>query len=105
MAELLIGPLLRYVSETEATVWVALAFAVVVVAVGAFVASRPKLDPNLVVGVLILGAVVVIGIGIASAAVGTRDCEHHGSEEEGEHSDEDASAPLPAGPTTVEVAP
>ena len=91
--------------SAEATVWVALAFAVVVVAVGAFVASRPKLDPNLVVGVLILGAVVVIGIGIASAAVGTRDFEHHGSEEEGEHSDEDASAPLPAGPTTVEVAP
>lgn len=90
--------------SAEATVWVALALAVVVVAGGALVASRPTISPNVVVGLLVVGAVVVIGIGIASAAVGTRDFEQHGSEDGGEHSDEGASAPLPAGPVTVEVA-
>ena len=68
--------------SAAASVWVALAAAVVVVALGFLVASRPRLSPNLVVGLLVAGAVLIIGIGVASAVAGTREFEHH--EEEGE---------------------
>lgn len=91
--------------SAESTVWAALAFAVVVAGTGAIVAARPKISPNVIVGVLVLGAVAVIGVGIASAAVGTRDFEHHGSDEgDGQHADEGALALVPSATVTVEEA-
>lgn len=90
--------------SAEATVWVALAIAVVVVAGGFLVASRPAISPNVVVALLLAGAVVIIGIGIAGGVAGTRDIEHHGTEEEGEHGEEGALGPRSAGSVTVEVA-
>jgi hypothetical protein len=89
--------------SAEASVWVALAAAVLVVAVGFWVASRPRLSPNLIVGLLAAGAVLVIGIGVVSAVAGAREFEHH--EEEGEPAGEaEHSVLVPAGVAAVEVA-
>ncbi|HKY66383.1 MAG TPA: hypothetical protein VJM49_08445 [Acidimicrobiales bacterium] len=90
--------------SAEATVWVALAAAVVVVGAGFLVAARPKISSNVLVGLVALGAIAVIAIGIVSGVAGTREFEHHGDEEEGEHADEGALAPAPAAAVTVEVA-
>ena len=90
--------------SSEVTVWVALAAAVVVVAAGFLVASRPKISSNVLVGIVAVGAVAVLAIGIVSGVAGPRDFEHHDEEEEGEHSDEGAVAPVPLAPVTVEVA-
>jgi|SoiMethySBSTD1v2_1073268.scaffolds.fasta_scaffold00705_3 hypothetical protein len=90
--------------SSEVTVWVALAAAVVVVAAGFLVASRPHISSNVVVGIVAAGAVAVLAIGIVSGVAGTRDFEKHGEEEEGEHGGDGALAPVPAAPVTVEVA-
>jgi hypothetical protein len=82
-------------------VWVALAAAVVVVAGGFLVAARPKISPNVVVGLLVVGALIVIGLGIAGGVAGPREFHEH--EDEGEHGAEGA-LPAPAVPVTVEVA-
>jgi hypothetical protein len=68
--------------SADAAVWVALAAAVVVIAGGFLVAARPKISPNVVVGLLVVGALIVIGIGIAGGVAGPREFHEH--EEEGE---------------------
>jgi hypothetical protein len=89
--------------SADAAVWVALAAAVVVVAGGFLVAARPKISPNVVVGLLVVGALIVIGIGIAGGVAGPREFHEH--EEEGEDGGEGEGAlPAPAAPVTVEVA-
>jgi hypothetical protein len=89
--------------SADAAVWVALVAAVVVVGAGFLVASRPRISSNVVVGLLVLGAVVVIGIGIAGAVAGPREFHEH-EEEGGEHGAEGEGAlPAPAAPVTVEV--
>ncbi|HEX5367614.1 MAG TPA: hypothetical protein VFW63_13235 [Acidimicrobiales bacterium] len=88
--------------SSEATVWVALAIGVVVVAGGFLVAARPRISPNVVVGLVVAGAVVAIGVGIAAGVAGTRDFEEHGDEGGGA---EGALAPtaVTSGPAVVEV--
>jgi hypothetical protein len=89
--------------SSEAAVWVALVAGVVVIALGFLVASRPKISPNVVVGLLVAGALVVIGVGIAGGVAGPREFEEH--EEEGEHGSEGEGAlPAPGIPVTVEAA-
>ena len=89
--------------SADAAVWVALAAAVVVVGGGFIVASRPKISSNVVVGLLVVGALVVIGLGIAGGVAGPREFHEH--EEEGEHGSEGEGAlPTPAARITVEVA-
>jgi hypothetical protein len=77
---------------------------VVVVAGGFIVAARPTVSPNVVVGLLVAAAVLVIGIGVAGAVAGTREFHEH--EEEGEHGveAEGALAVGGAAPLIVEVA-
>lgn len=87
--------------SAEAAVWVALVAAVVVVGGGFVVAARPSISPNLVVALLVVGALVVIGIGVAGAVAGPREFHH---EEEGEHGTEGDGAREVAGPVVVEVA-
>jgi hypothetical protein len=89
--------------SAEATVWVALAAGVVVVAAGFLVAARPRISPNVVVALVALAAVAVIAIGIVGGVAGTREFEPHGEEEEGGHAEEGALAPASAA-VTVEVA-
>jgi hypothetical protein len=87
--------------SSEAAVWVALAAAVVVVGGGFLVASRPKISSNVLLGLLVAGALVVIGIGVAGGVAGTREFHEH--EEEGDHGAEGAVGPTTA-PVIVEVA-
>ena len=87
--------------SAEAAVWVALVASVVIVGVGFFVASRPRISSNVVVGLLVVGALVVIGVGVAGGVAGTREFHEH----EGEHDTEDEGALAPAGAAVlVEVA-
>ncbi|HET6953177.1 MAG TPA: hypothetical protein VFI47_22535 [Acidimicrobiales bacterium] len=83
--------------SADATVWVGIAVTAVIVVVGFLLASRPRISRNVVVALLLAGAVAVVGLGVAGAVAGTRDIEHH--EEEG-GSDEGALAT----PDAVEVA-
>jgi hypothetical protein len=87
--------------SAEAAVWVALAASVVIVGAGFFIASRPRISSNVVVGLLVVGALVVIGIGVAGGVAGTREFHEH----EGEHDAEGEGALAPAGAAVfVEVA-
>lgn len=83
--------------SSEAAVWVGVALAAVIVVVGFFVASRPRLSPNLIVGGVLVAALVVIGLGIAGAVAGEREFHHVG--DEGEAHEE--GAPAPALPVVV----
>jgi hypothetical protein len=88
--------------SAEAAVWVAMVFALVIVVAGFFVASRPRISSNVVVGLLLVGAVVAIGLGVASGIAGKREFHEHGTEEEGHEGEEGALGA--AGPVVVEVA-
>jgi hypothetical protein len=72
----------------------------VIVAAGFLIAARPHISSNVIVGLLIVGAVAAIGVGVAGAVAGARDVEEH-EEEGGNH--EGALPPL-AVPAAVEVA-
>jgi hypothetical protein len=95
--------------SAEAAVWVALAVGVIVVAGGFVLASRPRISPNVIVGLLVVAAIAVIGIGVAGAVAGTREFHPHEEEEP----EEGALAPIgtagatasPLVVTTVEVTP
>jgi hypothetical protein len=50
----------------------------VVIVIGALLATRPKLSPNLVAGVLVVAALGVVTTGVVSAARGERKIEHEG---------------------------
>jgi multidrug transporter EmrE-like cation transporter len=85
--------------SAESAVWVALAIAVVVVVGGFLVAARPRISSNVVVGLLVVAAVVILGFGIAAGVNGTRTFEEHEGEAE-----EGAPAPSLGPPVVVEVA-
>jgi hypothetical protein len=80
-----ISRLLLTSSELGA-VGVATALGVVILAVGVLFATRPRLSPNVIAGVLALCAVGVVAAGVASAARGERIIEHH-EEDHGEEGD------------------
>lgn len=63
--------------------------ATIVLVLGFVFSSRPRISPSLVAAVAVVGALAVIGGGVASAIVGPREIEHHDTEEHG-------SAPVPA---------
>jgi hypothetical protein len=83
---------------------IATVLGVVILVVGALIATRPRLSPNLVAGLLLLCALGVVVGGVASAARGERVIEHH----EEEHEEEGGNEPfVPAGTnaaTTTTVA-
>jgi hypothetical protein len=87
--------------SAEAAVWVALAIGVVVIGAGFAVASRPRISSNVVVGLLVVAALVVIGVGVAGGVNGTREFHEH---EEEEGPEEGALAPSTTAPVVVEVA-
>ncbi|MFP4512345.1 MAG: hypothetical protein ACLFRV_05280 [Acidimicrobiales bacterium] len=65
------------------------ASAVVILAVAAFVATRPSLDRSLVTGALLVGGLLLIGGGIAGLAAGEREFHDLGSEGENGHVETD----------------
>jgi len=89
-AALLIGVLVVSVSrvflalDRNATSAIAIAIGAMILATAFLVAYRPKLSKNAVALLLVIGALIAIGAGIAAAATGSREFEPHG-EGEGEH--------------------
>ena len=64
----------------------------------AVLATRPKINPSVVSGILLAGGLAVLVAGVVGAGAGERDFEEHGdehSEETGGHSDEPASDDVP----------
>lgn len=84
--------------SAEATVWVAAALSAVILLLVALVASRPKISRNLIVGLVLGAAVVVIGLGVAAVVAGER--EFHPAVEEDSGS---ALAGTPTAGATIEV--
>jgi len=69
-------------SSELGAVWVATGLGVLILAVGALIATRPRLSSNVVAGLLALCAVGIVAAGVASAARGERVIEHHEVHEE-----------------------
>jgi hypothetical protein len=88
--------------SADAAVWVALVLGVLIVGGGFVIASRPRISSNVVVGLLVVVAVVVIGLGVAGGVNGTREFHEHEEPEEG--SEEGALVARPEAPVVVEVA-
>jgi hypothetical protein len=59
--------------SADDAVWVGISIAVAIIGVGFFFASRPRISANVIVGVLLVAALVVIGLGIAGAVSGERE--------------------------------
>lgn len=74
------------ISELSA-VWVAAGFATAILVLGAVLAARPQISSNMVVGLLLVAAVVVISLGVVGAVSGEREFHPFGTEpsEEREH--------------------
>jgi hypothetical protein len=91
------------VSEHGA-VWAAGVLATLILVVGAVFAARPRLSSNVVVGMLLIAAVAVLGLGIAGGVAGEREFHKIGEEEE--HGEEGARpAPLNLSLDTLDVLP
>jgi hypothetical protein len=65
-----------------ATSIIAVVVAALILGVGFLLAYRPHLPKDAVAALVVLGALVVIAAGIASAAAGSREFEHHEDEEQ-----------------------
>ncbi|HEX8802771.1 MAG TPA: hypothetical protein VF743_01220 [Acidimicrobiales bacterium] len=89
--------------SSEAAVWVATGIAVLVLAVGVLIASRPKLGANVIVGALFVAAVAVIGFGVAAGVAGEREFHEHEPGGEGEGGSGSEGALAPAARTAVAV--
>jgi hypothetical protein len=68
------------------TAVVAIVIGAVILGIAFFVAYRPNLSRDAIAAMVVVGAIAVLVAGIAAAANGTREIEHHGEEthEEGE---------------------
>ncbi len=85
---------------------VATVLGVVILGIGALIAAKPKLSPNLVAGILAVSAVGIVAAGVLSAARGERVIEHHEEEHseaegEGEGGGTGIEANIPAGTNSV----
>ena len=66
--------------SADDAVWVGIGIATLIIVLGFFFASRPRISVNVIVGVLLLAAVVVIGLGIGGAVSGEREFHEPGAE-------------------------
>jgi hypothetical protein len=82
-AVLAISRVLLTTSQMGAVV-AAVVLGAAIFAVGVLFATRPKLSPNLIAGVLVVAALGIVTAGVVSAARGERTIEHHEEEEEPE---------------------
>lgn len=64
--------------DKEASTLVAIVAAVALLAVFSVLATRPRLGSSVIVVLAVLGALSMVGAGIAGAVQGERDFEHHG---------------------------
>jgi hypothetical protein len=80
--------------------------ALAVLIVAFILSSRPKINPSLVAGLCVVGAIAVLAGGVTSAIVGPREIEkHHGEEEHSEpaEGEEHEGVPLPPGSIVIGV--
>ena len=87
-----ISRVLLAVSKTGSTV-IAVAIAVTILLVASLLVARPRIGSSVFAGVLALGAVLMIGAGIAGGIAGERHIEEHHSEEPGHDNSTPASQP------------
>ncbi len=66
--------------SADDAVWVGISIATIIILSGFFFASRPRISANVIVGVLLVAALVVIGLGIGSAVSGQREFNEPGAE-------------------------
>jgi hypothetical protein len=66
--------------SADDAVWVGISVATIIILSGFFFASRPRISANVIVGVLLVAALVVIGLGIGSAVSGQREFHEPGGE-------------------------
>jgi hypothetical protein len=66
--------------SADGAVWVGISIAGLIILSGFFFASRPRVSANVIVGVLLLAALVVIGLGIGGAVSGERKFHEPGAE-------------------------
>lgn len=71
----------------------------IILALGYLVVSRPQLSQSAIAGMLLVGAVALLGGGVAAAIAGEREHEPHDTEHEAEH--EEGLAPLPSPARTL----
>jgi hypothetical protein len=90
-------------SSELGAVAVATALGIAILTIGALIATRPRLSPNVIAGVLALCAVGVVAAGVASAARGERVIEQH-QEEHGDGGLQPHVAPGTRYATTTTVA-
>lgn len=64
-------------SSQLGAVWVATGLSVVVLAIAAVLAAKPRISPNVIAGVLSVCALAVVAVGVVAAARGERTIEHH----------------------------
>jgi hypothetical protein len=82
-------------------VWVAGVIGTVILLLGWLIAARPKASSNVIVGLLLVAAVAVIGLGVAGGVAGEREFhpagQEHEEDEGGGHTDapEEGAAPRP----------
>jgi hypothetical protein len=62
-------------------VWVASIIAVVVLAIAALLATKPRISKNVVAAIVLFGGLAFIIGGITAASIGERNFEHHGGTE------------------------
>jgi hypothetical protein len=67
-------------SSELGAVAVAAVFGTLVLAIGATIATRPKISANVIAGLLVACGIVVVAVGVGSAARGERVIEHHQDE-------------------------
>ncbi|HEX7134804.1 MAG TPA: hypothetical protein VF228_19680 [Iamia sp.] len=76
--------------------------ALAVLVVAFFLSARPQLNPSVVAGLCVVGALAVLAGGVVSAIVGPREIEHHEPEHgEAETEEHEGAPPLPPGAPVV----
>ena len=65
--------------SSDAAVWVGVGITGAIIVLGFFFASRPRISANVIVGVLLIAALVVIGLGIGGAVSGEREFHEPGA--------------------------
>ena len=85
-------------SSQLGAVWVATGLGIAILGLGALIATKPKLSPNVVAGLLTVAALAIITGGVVAAARGERTIEHH----EAEHGEEEGGVPAPYVPAGTE---
>lgn len=91
-------------SSQMGAVAVAAVFGIVILAIGAIIAMRPNLSPNVIAGMLVVVALGIVAGGVLSAVRGERFIEHHHEEEESDLQPNVPAGTNPNTTTTVEGA-